>query len=203
MAVFVNRERLAEILGCSLRTIDEYRRQGMPGEAPGRPGEQWKFDTAAAVEWLRQRERQSVLGEVAKIDESEAKRRKLAAEAAMAELDLAKAEGAALGIQDFGTAWAAMIGSARAKLLGLGSKLGPSVAIVDDAAECNAMIDGAIAEALQELSEFEPEISIQPESGPEAPNRDQAGSEAVGAAARPDGKRVGRRGKKTKQRVKR
>jgi hypothetical protein len=136
----------------------------MPGEAPKRPGDQWKFDTAASVEWLRQRERQSALGEIATIDEGEAKRRKIAAEAAMAELELAKAEEQAIGLQDFAKAWAGMIGSARAKLLGLGSKLGPGLAIIEDAAECSSIVDAGISEALQELSEFEPEIRFDAES---------------------------------------
>lgn len=196
--MLLNREKLAECLGCSLRTIDEYRRQGMPGEAPKRPGDQWKFDTAASVEWLRQRERQSALGEIATIDESEAKRRKLAAEAAMAELDLAKAEGQAVGLQDFAKAWAGMIGSARAKLLGLGSKMGPGLAIVDDAAECSSVVDLGISEALQELSEFEPEIRFDAESTPKAPSGDSVGTKALGSAAGSHGKRVGGRGKKTK-----
>jgi hypothetical protein len=201
--MLVNREKLADLLGCSLRTIDEYSRQGMPGSAPGRPGGQWKFDTATAIEWLRQRERQSALGEVAKIDESEAKRRKLAAEAAMAELDLAKAEGQAVSIQDFAKAWSGMIGSARAKLLGLGSKLGPGLAITEEPAECSSAVDSGIGEALQELSELEPEIRFDSEVSPEASGSDPASTKAVGAAAGSDGKRVGGRGKAAVKRVKR
>lgn len=201
--MLLNREKLAEFLGCSLRTIDEYKRQGMPGDAPKRPGDQWKFDTAASVEWLRQRERQSALGEIATIDEAEAKRRKLAAEAAMAELELAKAEEQAISVQDFGQAWAAMIGSARAKLRGVGSKLGPTVAIIEDPSECSSAIDVEINEALQELSEFEPEIRFDAESHQQAPGGDSTSPEVVGAAAGSDGKRVGGRRKETQQRVKR
>lgn len=201
--MLVNRERLAEVLGCSLRTIDEFKRQGMPGEAPKRPGDQWKFDTAASVEWLRQRERQSALGEIATIDESEAKRRKLAAEAAMAELDLAKAEEQAVSLQDFAKAWSGMIGSARAKLLGLGSKLGPGLAIIDDAAECRSAVDAGIGEALQELSEFEPEIPFDAESDKQAAGGDSESPKAMGATTGPDSQRVGGRGKKAIERVER
>jgi hypothetical protein len=152
---------------------------------------------------LRQRERQSALGEIATIDEGEAKRRKIAAEAAMAELELAKAEEQAIGLQDFAKAWAGMIGSARAKLLGLGSKLGPGLAIIEDAAECSSIVDAGISEALQELSEFEPEIRFDAESDKEAPSGDPKSSKAVGAPSGPDGKRVGGRGEKAIQRVKR
>jgi hypothetical protein len=201
--LLVNREKLADFLGCSLRTVDEYKRQGMPGEAPKRPGDQWKFETAASVEWLRQRERQSALGEIATIDEGEAKRRKIAAEAAMAELELAKAEEQAISVQDFAKAWAGMIGSARAKLLGLGAKLGPGLAIIEDAAECSAAVDAGIGEALQELSEFEPDIQFEAKSDKPASGGAPEGPKAVGAAAGSDSKRVGGRRKETQQRVKR
>jgi Phage DNA packaging protein Nu1 len=70
----LNREKLAEVLGCSLRTIDEYTRQGMPGEPPKHGGDQWRFDPAASVDWLRERERKVVLGDIAKINETEARR---------------------------------------------------------------------------------------------------------------------------------
>src|SRR4051812_9016969 len=115
----LNRDKLAEMLGCSLRTVDEYRRQGIPGEPPKRPGDQWKFESSEVITWLRDRERTSALGEVAKVDEAEAKRRKLAAEASLAEHELALKQGAAVAISDFEASWAAMIGAARAKLLGL------------------------------------------------------------------------------------
>jgi Tfp pilus assembly protein FimV len=197
----LNRDKLAEVLGCSVRTIDDYVRQGMPGEPPKHLGDQWRFDPAASVDWLRERERKAVLGDIAKINETEARRRKLAAEAALAELEYAKADGSVVAIGDFAKAWSQMIGSARAKLLGLGSKLGPAVAITEDAAECNALIDGSVAEALQELSEcqisIEPERDREAESGvPEVPN-------AVGPPSRPHNKRVGRSGKKAVKRKQR
>ena len=73
--------------------MDEYCRQGMPGGCTKRKGDQWRFDSAAVVSWLRERERSSALGEVAQIDEGEARRRKVAAEAALVELELAKEQG--------------------------------------------------------------------------------------------------------------
>lgn len=188
----LNRERLAEFLGVSLRTIDEYRRQGMPGEGGGH-GSQWRFDSAVCVTWLRERERTNAIGDIARIDESEARKRKLAAEAAMAELDLATKEGAVATIADFEASWFAMIGAARSRLLGIGSGVGPELALADDAAECAALVDAAIAEALQELSEFEPNIPNEPAGAGEPPDSNPAGGEVVGATAGPDRKRVGGR----------
>jgi terminase small subunit / prophage DNA-packing protein len=201
--MLLNRERLSDFLGCSLRTIDEYKRQGMPGDAPKKPGDQWRFDSGAVVNWLRERERTDALGEVARVDEAEAKRRKLAAEAALAEHELALKQGAAVAIADFEAAWAAMIGASRARLRGIGAKVGRTVAISLDPAECAALIDSAIDEALQELSEREPEVQFEPEHASEPQGGNAPVLEAVGAASGSDGKRVGRRGAAVKPGVQR
>lgn len=199
----VNRDKLSDFLGVSPRRIDELVREGMPGERPKVTGDSWKFDTAAAVEWLRQKERQNVLGEVVRIDETEAKRRKVAAEAALMELELAKAQGKVLPISDFSKSWERMIGSCRAKLLGLGSKLGPALAIMSDASQCSVAIDRELNEALQELSDFEPEVLFESASDTEHAGGDPQTPEAVGTAAGSNGQRVGGRGKATQQRVQR
>jgi hypothetical protein len=175
----------------------------MPGEAPKKGGDQWKFDSAAVVGWLRERERQNALGEIAQIDEGEGRRRKIAAEAGLAEIELAKADGAAVSVADFGLAWASMIGAARAKLLGLGAKLGRVVALSDDPAECSSQIDAAVSEALQELSEFEPQIQIDSEGDSESEGGNVAGVATVGTSAGPDRQRMGGRGEKAERRVKR
>ena len=192
--MILNRERLAEMLGCSLRTVDEYRRQGMPGEAPKRHGDQWRFDSSAVVTWLRDKERESALGDVAEIDEFEAKRRKLAAEASLAELALALKQGAAVAISDFEAAWSAMIGAARAKLLGLPAALGPEVALIADPFECAAVIESAVKEALAELSDATG-IQVESESDELAAGRDEEGGPPVEPSPGPDRKRMGRRGK--------
>lgn len=191
----LNREKLAELLGCSLRTVDEYARQGMPGEAPKTAGHQWRFESSVVISWLRDRERTDALGEVARVDETEAKRRKLAAEASLAEHELAMKQGAAVAIADFEAAWAAMIGAARAKMLGLPGALAPELAICADEAECAALIETAVREALLELSELNPELPIEPDSDSVAESGDGADDPALVSPARSDSKRVGGRGK--------
>ena len=51
-----NRSELAEVLGVSLPSIDRFVRDGMPVERPGRRGVPARFDSAASVAWLRQRD---------------------------------------------------------------------------------------------------------------------------------------------------
>lgn len=74
----------------------------------------------------------------------------------MAEHEFAVAQGKAASIANAERTWGRMIAAVRAKFLSMGAKLGPQVAIEDDLETCKALIDGAIAEALAELSGYDP-----------------------------------------------
>lgn len=203
---------MAEICGVSVVTIDNWVRDGAPFvRRPVRKGVgQWEFSPGAVVQWRIDRERQSALGDLAQVDEMEARRRKLAAEASLAELELQKANGAAVAIADQEKIWVQMVGAARAKLLSIPTKLGPSLAIEADAVVCQALVDGAITEALTELSGFDPNaveegeddvlgaegVQDQPGGASESTSGDAPHGVDLGAAAEADGKRVGRPRKK-------
>jgi len=154
----VNRSQLAELCGVNLSTVDNWVRDGCPFiSRPVRQGVgRWEFSVAAVFEWRINRERQAVLGDVVTIDENEARRRKLAAEAGLAELELHMANGAAVAIKDQEKIWVQMVGAARAKLLSLPTKLCRLVAIEVEPAACQALMEDGISEALGELAGFEP-----------------------------------------------
>ncbi|MEJ7606398.1 MAG: hypothetical protein WKF37_09040 [Bryobacteraceae bacterium] len=85
-----------------------------------------------------------------------------------------------------------MIGAARAKLLGLGSSLAPTLALVEDVAECRAIIDGAVHEVLLELSEFDPEtILFEFPSDRSSESGDSESGEALATASEADYQPVG------------
>jgi hypothetical protein len=207
MGRIVNRSELAETFGVALSTADLWIQQGMPCQArpERRGGSGYKIDLSAVLEWHRERERQNALGEIAKVDEQEARRRKIAAEAALVEHELALKQGGAAAIADSESAWAAMIAAARAKLHGAGNKLGPIVAALSDAAECQAAIDEVIYQALQELSGFDSdELIPKPSEGAsQPPASDPPSGPRMGAAAPAHRKPMGRREAKTKRRGKR
>lgn len=190
----INLEEAARVFGFSRRGIEEWLTGGCPAR---KEGKQWRLNTAEVVAWLREREKRLVLGEVGNIDEAQAKRRKLAAEAAMAELELASRQGHVVAIADFETKITAMIGAARAKLLPMGAKLGPMVAVEDDPATCEALIDSAVGEALSELSNGIPDDAT---GASEPGSRRAEGSADLGATPGQDGQRVGGRRKTTVQR---
>lgn len=88
----VNRANLADVFGVSLPTIDSWVRAGCPLIQRGSKGVEWTFNTADVSKWLRDRAAQDASENFIQ-DEAELKRRKLAAETTMAELELAKAKG--------------------------------------------------------------------------------------------------------------
>lgn len=153
----VNRSQLAELCGVNLSTVDNWVRDGCPFVSrPVRQGGRgWEFLTSAVIEWLRNRERQSALSDVVKIDEAEARRRKLSAEAQLAELELHKASGAVVSIEDSQRAWSQFGGAIRAKVLALPKKLCRLVAVETDVAVCEVVIEQGCFETLNELAKFE------------------------------------------------
>lgn len=190
MGDLCNIEQASRTLGVNRRTVEDWLNVGAPGE---KINGRWKIDLADLVKWRIERERQNTLREVGSIDESEARRRKLAAQVALIEHETAMKTGAAVSIADFEASMAAMIGAARARLLGVGAKIGPALALIEDTVECQDAVDGAIREALQELSEFK-SLEDDGNGAPESAGGDAADGAAVGAASKADRKRVvGRR----------
>jgi phage terminase Nu1 subunit (DNA packaging protein) len=154
----VNRGELAELCGVSVVTIDSWVRDGAPYvRRPVRKGVgQWEFNPGSVIQWRIDMERQSALGDLAKVDEQEARRRKLAAEAGLAELELQLKNGGAVAVADQERVWVQMVGAARSRLLSIPTKLGPAIAIEVDPIVCQSLIQGAMVEALTELSGFDP-----------------------------------------------
>lgn len=88
----VTRATLGEVFGVSLPTVDTWIRGGCPVVKRGGRGENWQFDTADVAKWLRDKAVADATGTTT-VDENELKRRRMAADTAVAELNLAKARG--------------------------------------------------------------------------------------------------------------
>lgn len=189
-------DKTAQAFGVDPRTVKNWIAAGLPGEQDA--SKRWTLNTAQVAEWLRLRERKNALGEIAQIDEQQARRRKLAAEAALAEHELAIKQGSAVSVADAGRGVAVVVSAIRAKLLGLGNKLGPVVAIETEPLECQAVIDAGVHEALLELSQLEPDLR---DASARIGGLDGGIGEDLppdGAATTIDSERVGGRKPKTK-----
>lgn len=176
-------EKAAQFFGVDTRTVHKWLKQGLQGEKDGK--NRWVINSAAASKWLRDRERESVLGDVAKVDESEARRRKLVAEAGREELKLAIESGTVIPIAQYEASMAAMIGAARAKLLSIPVKVGPLVATLT-ALEARDLLQTEIAEVLQELRGFDGAEAIGTVAGEPAGSESEAGEDLVAAAESDD-----------------
>ena len=148
----LNKADLAAMLGVSLPTIGQWVGKGCPFVFKGGPGKQWVFNSADVLSWREEQVVQQAMGDTASLDIDEARRRKLAAEAALVELDLSKRRGEVIEIEDVAGVVGDDYANVRAKSLALPTKLAPQLIGIEDTAECQALIERGVAEALEELT---------------------------------------------------
>jgi hypothetical protein len=119
----------------------------------------------------------------------EARTRKVNAEAEIAELELAKVRGELVIAEDVVKAWDDVLSALKGKLLSIPTKAAPVVSAEPEAGSCQKILEDLINEALEELSNYEPNID------PTAAASSQPSEEAdtgTKASAAPKRKRVGR-----------
>jgi phage terminase Nu1 subunit (DNA packaging protein) len=117
-----NRQELSQAMGVSLPTVDRWIRDGCPMKQRGTKGVPWVFSLPDVVAWWGDRQRESAAGS-APTDVEDARRRKLSAEAAMAELELAKARGDVAPIREFEMAQSRMMAVIRTNILNVPSRV--------------------------------------------------------------------------------
>ena len=127
---------------------------------------------------------------MANADYEEARARKVAAEAEITELELAKVRGELVVAEDVVSAWSDTLSSLKAKMVSIPSKAAPIVAAEDSAGGCQQVLEDLIREALEELSNYDPKIDAANTQRTTATLEEgDASSEATSAPKR---KRVGR-----------
>lgn len=120
----------------------------------------------------------------------EARTRKVAAEAEIAELELAKVRGELALVQDVITAWDDVLAALKAKLLAVPTKMGPILAAETDAGDIQKQLEDQIRECLNELSNYDP--LSDPESAAIAVDGAEKGDGDTKAPAKTKRKSVGR-----------
>ncbi|SMC42862.1 Phage DNA packaging protein Nu1 [Fulvimarina manganoxydans] len=149
----VSQIALAELLDVTPKTVRAWERQGCPVEVKSRKrGQPSEYLVADVVRWREQQAALAASGDLSAMDMDEAKRRKLAAEAAMAEIVLDKERGEIAEIATIMGVVGKGLESCRARLLGISSKIAPILAMETDATTAKEIVDDAIHEALNEIS---------------------------------------------------
>lgn len=126
----------------------------------------------------------------------EARTRKVAAEAAIAELELAKIRGDLAIVSAVVSAWEDVLSALKAKLLSIPTKMGPIFAADDDALSIQDKLEKQIRECLDELSNYDP--LSNPEGTGVAFSELEGGDGNTEATAKNDRKSVGRPKKASK-----
>ena len=163
-------KRLAKDRVINLRpqTINAWvgrRTYPQPERKSQKPGQAHYWRYTQVLKWFAEQDATNHTG----MDEREARRRKLAADALSAEIDLAVKQGQFARIDDMTAQWGQMLVAAKSRLLGMGHKLAPAVAIESDPVTCEALINAEVHEALSELGRYDPKKNtVKPRRGPEA-----------------------------------
>jgi len=189
----ISQIELSRLLDVKPATIRAWEARGCPIEHKAqKKGEASLYSVAEVVRWREAQAAMAASGDLSAMDMEEAKRRKLSAEAALVEIDLAKARGnvveVAVAAKEIGDA----LSACRSRLLGVGASVAPRLDLAPDTASRKEMIDDAINEALDEISSTAFEFASGSEG--DSPEGDQDPAEGADApAAEADVERVGRR----------
>lgn len=187
----VNKAELAELLGCSIPTINAKVRNGMPYEQKpdaSKKKQSWLFDTVKVIEWERQQAIKNKVGDTEKVADDELRRRKLAAETTVAEIEVAKKKGEVVLVEDVARIIAKDYLSMRAKLLTISERVAPLVVGETDEGFIKDQIDTEVNDALTALSnEYfsdEPEPLKKPVKTTTKNKRQRVGRPKKGNSAR-------------------
>lgn len=162
----VNQTEIARLLDVTPKTIRAWEVQGCPVEAPStRRGAPALYSVAAVVQWREEVAARAASGALAAMDMEEARRRKLAAEAALVELDLAKRRDEVVEMPITAEEVGAGLSAVRARLMAIGATVAPKLILAADTASRKEIIDDEVNQALAEISgpDFLPEAESKEE----------------------------------------
>ena len=121
----LNRTELAQLFDVGISAIDDRVRKGMPVESRGSRGVAWVFDSGDCIRWEKERAVKVAIGQTDMSDERELKRRKLAAETAISEIEAEKAKGTVAELAAIERQWATTFAEFRARVLQVPSRTAP------------------------------------------------------------------------------
>jgi phage terminase Nu1 subunit (DNA packaging protein) len=142
----------AAILGKSVVTLKSWFNLGCPVIERGGKSKKWRIYPAAVIAWREDKIAQDAVGDTQSLDYEEARRREMAAKAALLELDLAQRRGQLVEVEHIADLVGEEYANVRARILGLPTRLAPQVAGVSSLPELRAIIEAGITEVLEELT---------------------------------------------------
>lgn len=147
---------IAEFFGIHHMTVRDWIKQGCPyiqaGRHGGGQGKEWLLDPYEVHKWKVEKEVKKAVGNADLTDMEEAKRRKVAAEAALVELELMKEQGLVVEIDKVSQTLSEELANFRAKMLALPTKVVSEIFAAKTKDEIREILQTSIYEALDEVS---------------------------------------------------
>jgi phage terminase Nu1 subunit (DNA packaging protein) len=150
----VGKREIAQIFGVAESTVNEWVRRGCPVLDRGGKGISWQINTAEVSEWLKKRAVEDVAGDTL-ADESELKRRKLAADTAKAELELAKVKGEVVPLKQLERALANTFAEVKTNIRNVPSRVSTTLIGETSETRIKEVVLEEIDLALEAMDEFD------------------------------------------------
>lgn len=170
-----NKTEIATLFGVTTEAVNKWMHAGCPDE--GKHGRAVQFYAPDVIKWRTQ----GVETETGQVLNLAAERAKLAKEQAdKAAMENAILRGDLVRVSDLETVWAAVAVAVKSKLLSIPTKVAANVAEHMTANEVQELIDKAIREALEELSDKPPGVGAAKPIQQEAEATAEVDSKSMG-----------------------
>jgi len=147
----VNQADLAAIFGVSTVSVRAWERKGCPVDEKGSKGRSSFYNTAAVARWREEQAALAATGDTNAMDMDEARRRKVAAEAALAEMELATKRGEYVLVEEVGQIVEAEYSTIRANFLSMPGDIASDLEHMQSA-EIEELLATKVSEILNELA---------------------------------------------------
>lgn len=140
-------------------TIAAWVKQGCPFVQRGNKsqGKDWVFDTAEVAQWRADKAVRDSVGDTNESSEDELRRRKLAAETTIAEIDAAKKRGEVALLEEIERIWRDSLLELKARIRLLPSRVAGRLVGLSDETEIKSVLLDEVDQSLTVLSEYSAE----------------------------------------------
>ncbi len=155
----VSQSGCAEIFGVHRNTVAAWVKQGCPFVQRGNKsqGKDWVFDTAEVAQWRADKAVRDSVGDTNDSSEDELRRRKLAAETTIAEIDAAKKRGEVALLEEIERIWRDSLLELKARIRLLPSRVAGRLVGLSDETEIKSVLLDEVDQSLTVLSEYSAE----------------------------------------------
>lgn len=152
--MIVNATELGEIMGVHRSTVVKWTREGCPflQKSDKRRNQEWQFESSDVMRWREEVAVKNAVGDTEETTEEELRRRKLAAETSISEIQAAKEKGLVVEIEEVVKTITDDYVKLKQRLRTIPARVAPILIGEDNETIIKNEISSGIDEALNELS---------------------------------------------------